>query len=342
MERNFIKVIGTVATVLFAYAASAQDIHFSQFKQSPLTLNPANTGAILGDFRVGANYRSQWGKVLNKAINTASIGFDKPFFLSNDDRIGIGVYVVNDNAGDLAFNTNRFAFSGSYIKLMGYQQISFGLQAAYTIRSIDENISFPEGFNKVTGEFDPSLTKLEPLQINKLSSGFFDLNLGLGWKGIFGDFQPEVGLAGFHLNGPKETFFANSERIAVKTVAHGNFKYYLTRQFYIDPNFLLMSQASTKNFILGINGGMRLKDNDFRVTNIYAGLGTRNGFSENSDAIIVQGGATVGTFDVGISYDVNTSALRAGISGNGSIEFSVIYNAPSTRFIKTKIDGDRL
>ncbi|MES2629914.1 MAG: PorP/SprF family type IX secretion system membrane protein [Bacteroidota bacterium] len=340
MERNFIKVLGAVVTLLLGYTATAQDIHFSQFRQSPLTLNPANTGATFGDFRVGANYRSQWGKVLDKPINTISLGFDKPFFLGNNDRIGFGIVAVNDQAGDLGFNTNRVALSGSYIKLLGYQEIRVGLQAAYTIRSIDNKLSFPEGFNRVTGEFDPSLTAMEPL--TKLSSGFFDANLGIAWAAQFGKFRPEVGLAGFHLNGPKETFFAQSDRIAVKTVAHASFKYFINKQFFVDPNFLIVSQAKAKNIILGVNGGLRLKDNNFRINTIFAGVGVRNGFAENSDAIILHAGATIGTFDAGVSYDVNTSGLRSGVSGNGSIEFSLIYTAPSTRLIKTKIDSERL
>ncbi len=340
MERNFIKVLGTVATLLISYATVAQDIHFSQFRQSPLTLNPANTGALLGDFRVGANYRTQWGKVLDNPINTVSLGFDKPFFINDYDRIGVGVVVVNDQAGDLGFNTNRIGLSGSYLKLLGNQEIRIGVQAAYTIRSIDNKLSFPEGFNKVTGEFDPSLTQMEPL--TKLSSGYFDANLGIAWAGYFGDFRPEVGLAGFHLNGPKETFFSDADVIAVKIVAHGTFKYFVTKEIFVDPNFLVASQAKTKNVILGVNGGMNLKDNDFRVSSIFAGVGVRNGFSENSDAIILRTGATVGTFDFGVSYDVNTSALRAGVSGNGSLEFSLIFTAPATRITKTLIDSERL
>ncbi len=230
--------------------------------------------------------------------------------------------------------------SGSYLKLIGNQEIRLGVQAAYTIRSIDNKLSFPEGFNRVTGEFDPTLTQLEPL--TKLSSGFFDLNFGLGYTGYFGKFRPEVGLAGFHLNGPKETFFSNSKAIPIKTVAHVSFKYAINKTFFVDPNFLLVTQAGARNMIIGVNGGINFKDNGLRLSSLHVGVGSRNGFTENSDAVILQAGATIGTFDLGASYDVNTSALRAGVSGNGSIEFSLIYNAPSSRLIKTKIDSERL
>lgn len=339
MKRNFIRVFGTVAIVLAGYVGFAQDVHFTQFRQSPLTLNPANTGAIFGDFRVGANYRSQWAQALGKPIQTFSLGFDKPFFLGNDDRIGFGLLAVSDMAGDLGYKTNRVGASFSYIKLIGYQEIRIGVQAAYTIRSIDKNISFPDGFNRVTGDFDPNLGA-EPLA--KFTSGFFDVNFGIGWMGNFGKFKPEVGLAGFHLNGPKETFFAKSDKIAIKTLAHASFKTFFNRQFFVDPNFLLVTQSGTRNFILNLHAGMKLKDNGLRVNSFYGGAGVRNGFAENSDAILIQAGVNIGTFDIGASYDVNTSALRAGVTANGTMEFSLIYTAPSTRLIKTKIDSERL
>ena len=48
------------AFVLFVLALSAQDIHFSQFGNSPINLNPGLTGAFGGDMRFVANYRNQW------------------------------------------------------------------------------------------------------------------------------------------------------------------------------------------------------------------------------------------------------------------------------------------
>ena len=47
--------------VMLEPCAFAQDLHFSQFMNSPLTTNPANTGFIPGgDYRIGINYRNQW------------------------------------------------------------------------------------------------------------------------------------------------------------------------------------------------------------------------------------------------------------------------------------------
>ncbi|HEY8915865.1 MAG TPA: type IX secretion system membrane protein PorP/SprF, partial [Chitinophaga sp.] len=56
-----------VAGLVLLFAAlqgTAQDLHFSQFFNSPLTTNPANTGFIPdGNYRVGINYRNQWASI---------------------------------------------------------------------------------------------------------------------------------------------------------------------------------------------------------------------------------------------------------------------------------------
>ena len=42
----------------------AQDLHFSQFFNSPLSTNPANTGFVpVADYRLGAHYRDQWTSI---------------------------------------------------------------------------------------------------------------------------------------------------------------------------------------------------------------------------------------------------------------------------------------
>ena len=53
-----------VTCLLFAVMARAQSIHFSQYYNAPLLLNPANTALLPeNDFRIGMNYRNQWSVV---------------------------------------------------------------------------------------------------------------------------------------------------------------------------------------------------------------------------------------------------------------------------------------
>jgi hypothetical protein len=61
---NFIGII--ILQLLFARTVMAQDFHLSQFHRAPLILNPAMTGFMLGKYRLGVNYRNQWGSVKSK------------------------------------------------------------------------------------------------------------------------------------------------------------------------------------------------------------------------------------------------------------------------------------
>jgi hypothetical protein len=63
-----------ICSLLCAFSLHAQDLHFSQFFNSPLTTNPANTGFIPdADFRLGANYRNQWSTIMTVPYKTTSI-----------------------------------------------------------------------------------------------------------------------------------------------------------------------------------------------------------------------------------------------------------------------------
>jgi len=48
------------ALLLSALGLTAQDIHFSQYGNSPLNLNPGLAGVFGGDLRFVGNYRKQW------------------------------------------------------------------------------------------------------------------------------------------------------------------------------------------------------------------------------------------------------------------------------------------
>ena len=57
------KIIIVFILILINSFLNAQDIHFSQYYASPMTVNPAYTGMFNGTYRVGANYRNQWASV---------------------------------------------------------------------------------------------------------------------------------------------------------------------------------------------------------------------------------------------------------------------------------------
>ena len=79
-----------ISTPLFS-----QDIHYSQFYNSPLNLNPANTGMFDGDFRFAANQRTQWRSV-TVPFSTFSLSADA-FQPKEWKNISLGALMNHDN-----------------------------------------------------------------------------------------------------------------------------------------------------------------------------------------------------------------------------------------------------
>jgi len=65
MKRNWKVLLIIVGSIQITAHSYGQDLHFSQWYNSPLTANPANTGFIPdADYRIGANYRNQYSTIM--------------------------------------------------------------------------------------------------------------------------------------------------------------------------------------------------------------------------------------------------------------------------------------
>src|SRR5436189_6192280 len=86
----------------FAVSVKAQNLHFSQFFNSPLTTNPANTGFIPdADYRIGALYRNQWSSIMQVPYKTMSVFGDAQLFRDRLENgwLGVGGVILSDVAG---------------------------------------------------------------------------------------------------------------------------------------------------------------------------------------------------------------------------------------------------
>src|SRR5690349_16635765 len=95
------KLLLLLASVFAVSGLSAQDIHFSQFNMSPMTLNPANIGPFEGTARIGGIYRGQFNSVLDKQYSTPSVYVDAPIIrgFRKKDWVGVGLMFFSDKAG---------------------------------------------------------------------------------------------------------------------------------------------------------------------------------------------------------------------------------------------------
>ena len=99
------------------FSLRAQDLHFSQFFNSPLLTNPANTGFIPdGDYRLGVNYRNQWASVTAFPYKTMSAFGDWQTMQNQDNTgwLGIGGVILRDVAGTSVLTSTKVYGSVAY------------------------------------------------------------------------------------------------------------------------------------------------------------------------------------------------------------------------------------
>ena len=173
----------SLVSILTVTSISGQDIHFSQFYMSPLTLNPALTGVMNCNTRIVGNYRNQWASVLGQnAYNTYAVSYDQKMPVGRYDYFGFGGNIWSDVAGSLDFQTLTLKLSGAYSRRVGGDRkkshyVVVGAEAGVSQRSIDfHNAQWPS--QNDNGTHDPGIPSGETdLADNFL---FADLSLGGG------------------------------------------------------------------------------------------------------------------------------------------------------------------
>jgi type IX secretion system PorP/SprF family membrane protein len=300
----------------------AQDIHFSQFEKSPLHINPAYTGMFEGNWRFANNYRNQWSAV-GIPYKTISAGVDKPFPLVNRQHIGAGIYFVNDHSGAAVLTSNKVYISASYHTEISGHKLGAGIQAGYVLNTFSmDPLTLPGQYNPNTGYFDSDMPNY--LEVWDENINYPDINLGISWSKRFGEITPVAGLSAYHINNPSVTFLRDDEaslplRFAFNAYSTIN----LTEQWYVRPDVFTSFTTKASNYLVSGVAGYNFPI-EFILDKVYAGVGLRTQF-HSTDAAIVKFGVGMMGFDLGISYDMNISALHKATNFKGAFELSLIY-----------------
>src|SRR5829696_9753336 len=134
MKKN-LKIVLIICSLLATYPAQAQDLHFSQFFNSPLSTNPANTGFIPdGDYRLGVNFRDQWSSIMSIPYKTMSAFADVQVMKNRDQTgwVGLGGLVLRDVAGSGNLTSTKLYGSVAYHQMLGYASLlSMGFNVGY-------------------------------------------------------------------------------------------------------------------------------------------------------------------------------------------------------------------
>jgi type IX secretion system PorP/SprF family membrane protein len=313
-----------VGTLLFiSEPGSAQDIHFSQFMNSPLNLNPAQTGNFKGSYRFVGNVRRQWSSV-TIPYQTFGLSADAKDFrrLKN---FGLGTSLYYDHTGDSHFSTLVFNVSSSYRIVLSKKKpeyINIGIQGGITQRRIDySNLTYDQQYNGYY--YDPSL----PVEQSFANSGriYPNIHTGILYTKYFEKRKMITGgVALYNITKPAQSFF-NESSISLDRRWSFNLggQHPLGDKTDLLPAVHYMTQGTFKSFIAGTSIKYTLQDNKLTYRAIYAG-----GWFRYGDAAFISIGMDYDEWFVGLSYDINTSNLKPASNYRGGFELAVIYIVP--------------
>ncbi len=322
-------ILGVGVAVLFAGSVKAQDVHFTQYFTSPLTLNPAMTGLVEDDLRFAADYRSQWSSVSPNPYITGTLSYDMAILkgkLPEGDAIGIGLLGLYDKSGSGGLTNETVGLSLAYHKAFGYdklQHISFGLQVDLVQKSLDfAKLTFEDMNQPGLGLIGPTNEVFHSNQIT-----YPDYNAGLMYSGKVADHVTAyLGYSYYHLTQPVETFMNSPKDPTIHARQTG----YMGASFEMNPNTVLytsalfQSQASATEVLVGAAVGFILNpghDAEYQKNTIFY-LG---GWYRYGDAVAPYVGIEWSKMRIGFSYDVNVSSFTPATSGVGAYEISLIY-----------------
>ncbi len=327
----------------------AQDIHFSQFYQAPLHLNPAMTGVMECTQRLTANYRNQWASVIKNEFQTFSASYDMKIPTAQYDYFGVGLSLWGDQAGSGRFSTYQARLSGSYSKYMGGNRneshyLVVGADAAISQRSLNFSKLLWGTQHDGQGGVDPGLPSLETLDEDNFI--YADMSVGLLWFSRLDDnLNFYLGGAAGHINRPKQSFFNDNDvKLYSKYTIHGGAELGLNDNVSFLPGFVFLFQGPSFQLNAGtsarfyLNGSSNSSESfQFgawaRLVNHYEwGLNQEippvatEGNALGLDAIILSARFDYDNYGIGFSYDINVSDLKTASNSKGSFEFSLIYN----------------
>jgi type IX secretion system PorP/SprF family membrane protein len=309
---------------LIPVVASSQDVHFGQFFNAPLVLNPANAGDVDGDQRLSLIHREQWRSV-GAPFRTDAFSYDLPLFRGRlgGRYLGVGLSAFSDKAGSTAFGETQGSLSLSYAIQGGENSLlAFGLQGTYGQRSaVLDGMRWDSQHNGAG--YDPSLPTGE--SIPDPSASFVDLGAGAVMKGeLKSGAQWKGGVSAFHLNEPVVSLFGtNEDRLLRRFNAHGELRLDGKKWSWL-PKFFVAQQGGSRE--INVGGLMQRRigvDSRFTTDKNSSGLYFGCFYRVNDAVVPMVQFEWKRKLVAAVSYDVNVSRLHAQTAYRGGAEISL-------------------
>jgi type IX secretion system PorP/SprF family membrane protein len=335
------KINSYVLTMILVFMGSetlnAQDPHFSQYRMTPLLMNPGYTG-LNYDLRASVNYREQWKSVATP-FKTTAFSFDMNTSKQKKNRssLGVGVQFLNDKAGDarLGMTQGNVNLSG-ILELAEDSKLSIGLMGGFGQRSIDYSQLRWES-QYTSGSYSSSINSGEDLSSNNFT--YVDAGAGFVWS--YGKdagyitqndgLKMNVGASFFHFGLPQTSYLNSStEKMNTKIVVHASAE--LGKQntnLTFIPELAFIQQGPQREILIG-NVFRYLLQEGSHFTGFVKSSAISLGLNYRvQDALITSFMVDYANFSVGFSYDITMSKLAVSNNSRGGFEIALRFVTPN-------------
>ena len=340
------RIVLSFIAALLVLSVSAQDVHFSQMRFSPFTVNPGLAG-LDGKIQGIVNYRSQWNSVA-APFNTLGASFDMRFepFKRDGGFLAGGINFFHDVAGDLNMTTSNVNLNLAYhLPINNESTLGLGMQVGYAQRGLGSSDGLWQSqYNGTT--FDQAISSGE--SFGNMSFGHVDAAAGVVYNfnsllnNSFksGGFKLTAGASVFHINRPSYSFIVGGEddlHMRYSGFVRGAFNLGDSK-WQMLPGAYYQQQGGHREIYAGsyfqytINGGSQrtgFKQNFSIAYGAYYRLG---------DAFVNKLLVNFAEYSIGIAYDVNVSSLTQATRGRGGIEFMLRYSLNEMRTTRARIN----
>jgi type IX secretion system PorP/SprF family membrane protein len=297
----------------------SQDIHFSQFFETPILRNPSLAGIFTGDIRVQAVYRDQWNSVTT-AYKTASLNGEYKMPIGrSDDFLTVGLQLMYDQAGTAVFKSTYVLPVLNYHKSLSTETnryLSVGFSGGMVQRSIDRS-------KMTTNSTYDGLGDGETFDSNQFI--YADATAGISFNTQLGDNIENnmfIGGAYHHFNKPKNSFYRNAVEIHPKWVGSAGVRLSVTPASYLTLQGDYAVQNKNQEVVAGALYGIKIGtgDLDNPLYTLHGGA-----FLRLNDAFIPVIKLDYRPFSFSFSYDMNISKLKTSSFGRGGFELGISF-----------------